>query len=220
MDEYELYHWGVKGMKWGVRRYQNADGSLTGAGRRRYAKGIAGKIKNASGRHADITDLTEAVSEDIKSHPLFKTYKKEAAETWRKYLEASHKSDADYENTIKKIHKDPKFKAEVEKMEAEALKQYPNKDSRGYAKYMEYGLDSLEYNHPLFKEHEKLSKHRDELFQEALNSAKKLTDEIVGKYGNKPATNAYQYSYKVRDVVNNVVNSEMMADYYSRIKKK
>ena len=31
-----LYHWGVKGMKWGVRRYQNADGSLTGAGRRRY----------------------------------------------------------------------------------------------------------------------------------------------------------------------------------------
>lgn len=32
----ELYHWGIKGMKWGVRRYQNADGSLTGAGRRRY----------------------------------------------------------------------------------------------------------------------------------------------------------------------------------------
>ena len=31
-----LYHWGIKGMKWGVRRYQNADGSLTGAGRRRY----------------------------------------------------------------------------------------------------------------------------------------------------------------------------------------
>ena len=33
-----LYHWGIKGMKWGVRRYQNADGSLTGAGRRRYAR--------------------------------------------------------------------------------------------------------------------------------------------------------------------------------------
>ena len=34
--EYELYHHGVLGMKWGIRRYQNADGSLTGAGRRRY----------------------------------------------------------------------------------------------------------------------------------------------------------------------------------------
>ena len=34
----ELYHWGVKGMKWGVRRYQNADGSLTERGRKRYAR--------------------------------------------------------------------------------------------------------------------------------------------------------------------------------------
>lgn len=34
----ELYHWGIKGMKWGVRRYQNKDGSLTNAGRKRYAK--------------------------------------------------------------------------------------------------------------------------------------------------------------------------------------
>ena len=32
----ELYHWGVTGMKWGVRRYQNKDGSLTAAGKKRY----------------------------------------------------------------------------------------------------------------------------------------------------------------------------------------
>lgn len=37
MPEQELYHWGVKGMRWGVRRYQNKDGSLTPAGKKRYS---------------------------------------------------------------------------------------------------------------------------------------------------------------------------------------
>lgn len=36
----ELTHWGIKGMRWGVRRYQNDDGSLTTAGKKRYASEI------------------------------------------------------------------------------------------------------------------------------------------------------------------------------------
>lgn len=36
MTHRELCHYGVKGMKWGVRRYQNKDGSLTREGRKRY----------------------------------------------------------------------------------------------------------------------------------------------------------------------------------------
>ena len=40
----ELYHHGIKGMKWGVRRYQNKDGSLTPAGKKRYDSDAEGDI--------------------------------------------------------------------------------------------------------------------------------------------------------------------------------
>lgn len=57
----DLYHWGIKGMKWGARRYQNEDGTLTEAGRRRLEKAdykwakkktdkITAKAKKASQR--------------------------------------------------------------------------------------------------------------------------------------------------------------------------
>lgn len=40
MNKSTLQHWGIKGMKWGVRRYQNEDGTLTAAGKKRYDRDI------------------------------------------------------------------------------------------------------------------------------------------------------------------------------------
>lgn len=38
MNNDYIMHWGIRGQKWGVRRYRNPDGTLTDAGKRRYNK--------------------------------------------------------------------------------------------------------------------------------------------------------------------------------------
>lgn len=43
--EKNIYHSGVKGMRWGVRRYQNADGSLTPAGKIRLKRDMSEHAK-------------------------------------------------------------------------------------------------------------------------------------------------------------------------------
>ena len=53
MDNASLSHHGIKGMKWGVRRYQNKDGSLTLAGKIR-----AKRLQNAiDANDRDVADL-------------------------------------------------------------------------------------------------------------------------------------------------------------------
>ena len=54
-----LEHHGIKGQKWGVRRFQNADGSLTAAGKERYGTNLSGKTNE------------KKLADKIKSHDLF-----------------------------------------------------------------------------------------------------------------------------------------------------
>ncbi len=57
-----LEHHGILGMKWGIRRYQNEDGSLTDAGKKRYGAESVGKISSAKGTQRRLNDLDQAIS--------------------------------------------------------------------------------------------------------------------------------------------------------------
>ena len=71
----ELYHHGTKGMRWGIRRYQTKDGSLTPAGKRRYNKDMekikaeTKRLKNQQRTDKKISKLEEAMKnlQDLKN---------------------------------------------------------------------------------------------------------------------------------------------------------
>lgn len=85
----ELMHYGIRGQKWGIRRYQNPDGSLTAEGRKRYAKEIKAANKEAFERGAQATRYGRA---SIYAANRAAAYEKRAEKKLLKDPEAQKKS--------------------------------------------------------------------------------------------------------------------------------
>lgn len=114
IDSEELAHHGIKGMKWGIRRYQNKDGSLTAKGRKRYLNEDGSLTEEGKKRvaklDADRRGLTGRKTPFAKSPSSLETdYRKKKMEDMTddelKKAIARKRSEVEYSRTVEEYAK-------------------------------------------------------------------------------------------------------------------
>lgn len=100
-SNYALQHHGIKGQKWGMRRYQNTDGSLTAEGRARYGYGTtAYGISNNTGHRKAAKDALKAESK------LEKRYNKAVKKSDPKLIKETKKELDTFRSNKNKTYKE------------------------------------------------------------------------------------------------------------------
>lgn len=177
----ELYHYGVKGMRWGVRRYQNQDGSLTNAGKKRYKATRGDFEKQFLGSNGDKADkmYADVIGADRR-----------LSRTSKHYAKLNQEIDKAY----KKIDNDPSYytkkgwKAKKASEKAiEARKKYQN--AKGLSKaaaWVEKTLADDKAQRAAFREtsnnrnYNEYVKKRDERYEAQAKATKGIKEEQAG----------------------------------------
>ena len=201
-----LMHHGVKGMKWGVRRYQNADGSLTSAGQKRLYK----KVKRAKSDNK----RRELIKEHLNS--AYVNERNKALEDFRSHVkknaEYDVKMDIEVEKLADKMAK-PVYEKELKKWR-ESIGEPSERDKDKLYEAVKYddvywkAEKQIKNKNPQYKNN---AKQQDALWKDYTKKNKKVVDSIVGKYGEKKVTDSdiwtgsrNQYQYVVEDLLNDL----------------
>ena len=137
MESNELQHHGVKGQRWGVRRYQNKDGTLTKAGKRRYEKELeklskeerivknkirtAAKLKKLEDKKAELRKMNDGLKRKNTDN-TDNTYKKHSTKSGitpkTKVTDVKSLSDDELNRIVKRLQNEQKLKELTPKHES------------------------------------------------------------------------------------------------------
>lgn len=186
-----LEHHGIKGQKWGLRRYQNSDGSLTDAGKKRYARRI--DTANSFGRRIMPEDISDKANQGLRQRgsELRELQKKrnepyEMEDKFWKDTKLVDKYASKYADDLIKDGEDPK--------ERDNLIRLIKYDDVGQNLYQDYYLkdhkeEAKNYNNAVAES----SKARSEIKK----IEKEIVNDLVGVYGDKDIMSLPKYgSYK------------------------
>lgn len=97
----DLYHWGIKGMKWGVRRYQNPDGSLTEKGRKRYTNPDGSLNKKGKKKFGNSVKTTDSAGSKTSSGESASATKRE---------QTSDMTDSELQNRVNRLRNEDAYR--------------------------------------------------------------------------------------------------------------
>lgn len=181
----ELYHHGILGQKWGIRRYQNPDGTLTPAGRERYGKSVIDQIAKAqpSEHYTDVIKKIRNNPDLKKVARLVKDYAKESSKASDrvKELENAFASDTDlYDKYAKKaLDKNVKEGLSINGMSNKEALEWFKKELDGFSDVSNTFEEFRASNEPLAKKLNAAYENDHKAFDSLMNACEKYADEIL-----------------------------------------
>lgn len=173
MQELYLYHYGVKGMRWGVRRYQNTDGSLTVAGKKRLVK----RLVKDDERNNHLTFNRRVNSTIGEEYRKSSTGYKDALAAKNKYKQARDEAEDRANEAGRKAIGGDSFQDVLFRGDSAKVKTY----MEAGGKIMREITSSKEY--------QKLLSDVSETQKRAERESREYIDKVLGDYGNTPLKN-------------------------------
>lgn len=188
----ELTHWGIKGQKWGVRRYQNKDGSLTKAGLKRYREDLNSTDRTIK-EGVELQTITSRKYNEGESSRLYTAYTDYDKKMYKHMMGNIMYEKNGYDNTFV-VKKDIKVASDKKVVEAfvKVAKENPIQTAKDMASAYQVSEEFRKAMEIGFKD--KIEKLSGSDYDKQKNLAKQfLSDTLMSKTADVTTKNFYGY---------------------------